>query len=61
MAATERLSALTVDADERRRVSLQVLVLGAAAGTAGLTGPALTTKTNVVLNWFEELRQRVPR
>jgi eukaryotic-like serine/threonine-protein kinase len=33
----------------------------AAAGTAGLAGPALTTKTNVVLNWFEELRQRVPK
>ena len=33
----------------------------AATGTAGTGGPALLHKVNVVLNWFEELRQRVPR
>jgi serine/threonine-protein kinase len=33
----------------------------AAAGTAGAAGPAVLPRVNVVLNWVEELRQRVPR
>jgi Tol biopolymer transport system component len=32
-----------------------------AAGAAATTGPVVLQRIHVVLNWFEELRQRVPR
>ena len=34
------------------------LLVPACGGDAGDTGPG--ARTNVVLNWFEELKQRVP-